>query len=151
MSCEVRRLADTGATCEHDWLGSIHAETSDLAEQRLLRWRGRGIGLLLGDEHVGGDAEGNALLLEGEDDAAAEFAEDAVALVGADAGVDEVDDFATADVVDAEDVGVGDGDVLEGGILADVGGQLAEDCHDGVGVGAGVNTDGERGDGEVAG
>lgn len=98
---------------------------------------------LLHDQHVGGDAEGDALFLEGEDDAAAEFAEDAVALVGADASVDEVDDFAAADIVDAEDFGVGDGDVLEGGVLADVGGELAEDCHDGVGVGAGVDADGE--------
>ena len=46
-------------------------------------------------------------------------------LIGADADVDGVDDFAATDVVDAEDFGVGDGDVLEGGVLADVGSQLA--------------------------
>lgn len=111
------------------WLGT---------EGLLSGWGGR-VWFLLHDQHVGGDAEGDAFLLEGEDDAAAEFAEDAVALISADAGVDEVDDFAATNVVDAEDFGVGDGDVLKGGVLADVGGQFAEDCHDIVRIGAGVN------------
>ena len=55
------------------------------------------------------------------------------------------------DVVDAEDVGIGDGDVLEGRVVADSVGDGAEECHDFVGVGAGVDADGERGDGVVAG
>ena len=73
------------------------------------------------DEHVGGIvAEGDAVFFEGEDDAAAQFAEDDVALVGADADLDGIGDGAAFDLVDAEDDGIGDGDVLEGGVVADV-------------------------------
>ena len=50
-----------------------------LAAERLLCGWGGGVWFLLGDEQVGGVAEGDAFFLEGEDDAAAEFAEDAVA------------------------------------------------------------------------
>jgi hypothetical protein len=82
---------------------------------------------LLHDEHVGGDSERDALILKGEDDAAAQLAENAVALVGANADVDRVDDFAAADVVDAENVGVGDGDVFECRVVTDVVGESAED------------------------
>ncbi len=67
------------------------------------------------DEHVGRIvAERDAVFFKGEDDAAAEFAEDAVALVGANADLDGIGDGAALDLVDAEDVGVGDGDVFEG-------------------------------------
>ena len=56
------------------------------------------------EKHVGGVvAEGDAVFFEGEDDAAAEFAEDAVALVGADAELNEVGDVAAVDLIDAED------------------------------------------------
>jgi len=106
---------------------------------------------LLHEEHVGGDTERDALFLEGEDDAATKLAEDGVALIGADADVDGIDDFAAIDFVYTEDVGIGDGDVLEGAVAADLFGEGAEDGHDAVGVGAGVDADGERGDGEVAG
>ncbi len=53
--------------------------------------------------------------------------------------------------VDAGDVGVGDGDVFEGGVVADGEGGGAEEVEDAVGVGGGVDDDGEGGDGEVAG
>ena len=66
-----------------------------LADEWLLGWWGGGVLSLLHDQHVGGDAEGDAFLLEGHD-AAAEFAEDGVALGWPDAGVDEIDDFAAA-------------------------------------------------------
>ena len=121
------------------------------ADEGLLGGWGGGVGCAE-DEHVGGVvAEGDAVFLEGEDDAAAELAEDAVALVGADADVDGIGDGAAFDLVDAEDDGVGDGDVLEGGVVADFGGDVAEDGDDFVGVGAGVDADVEGGDGVVAG
>ena len=104
------------------------------------------------DEHVGGVvAEGDAFLLEGEDDAAAELAENAVALVDANADLDGIGDGAAFDLVDAEDDGVGDGDVFEGGVVADFGGDAGEYRDDFVGIGAGVDADVEGGDGEVAG
>ena len=94
---------------------------------------------------------GMPFFFEGEDDAAAEFAEDAVALVGADADLDGIGDGAAVDLVDAEDDGVGDGDVLEGGLVADCAGKVCEQGDDFVGVGAGVDADVEGGDGVVAG
>jgi hypothetical protein len=104
------------------------------------------------DEHVGGIvAEGDAFFFEGEDDAAAEFAEDAVALVGADADLDGIGDGAAVDLVDAEDDGVGDSDVFKGGVVADIVGELGEQGDDFVGIGAGVDADVEGGYGEVAG
>src|ERR1700710_468600 len=104
------------------------------------------------DEHVGGVvAEGDAFFFEGQDDAAAEFAEDAVALVGADADLDGIGDGAAVDLVDAEDDGVRDSDVFEGGVVADVGGEFCEQGDDFVRVGACVDRDVEGGDGEVAG
>ena len=52
------------------------------------------------DEHVGGVvAEGDAFALECEDDAAAQLAEYAVALVDADADLDGVGDGAAFDLV----------------------------------------------------
>ncbi len=123
----------------------------DLADEGLLGGWGGGVGSAE-DEHVGGIvAEGDAVFFEGEDDAAAEFAEDAVTLVGADADLDRVGDGAAFDLVDAEDVRVGDGDVFEGGIVADAGGDGAEEVDDFVGVGAGVDRDVEGGEGVVAG
>ena len=77
------------------------------------------------DEHVGGIvAERDAFFFEGEDDAAAQLAEDGVALVGADADLDGIGDGAAFDLVDAEDDGIGDDDVFEGGVVADVGGDV---------------------------
>lgn len=122
-----------------------------LADEGLLCGWGGGVWLLLHEEHVGRDAEWDAFFFKGEDDAAAQGSQDGVALVGADADVDRVDDFAAADFVDAEDVGVGDGDVFEGGIVADLLGEREQDAHDFVGVGAGVYADRQRGDGVVAG
>jgi hypothetical protein len=54
------------------------------------------------DEHVGGIvAEGDAFFLEGENDAAAELAEDEVAFGGLNAELDRVGDGAAFDLVDA--------------------------------------------------
>jgi hypothetical protein len=104
------------------------------------------------DEHVGGVvAEGDAVVFEGEDDPAAEFAEDTVALIGANADLYRVGDGAAFDLVDAEDDGIGDGDVLEGGVVADLFGDLAKQSDDLVWIGAGVDADVESGDGVVAG
>ncbi len=104
------------------------------------------------DEHVGGVvAEWDAIFFEGDDDAAAEFAEDTVTLVGADTDLDGVGDGAAFDLVDAGDDGVGDGYVFVGGVVADVAGYLTEDGDDLIGICAGVNADVEAGDGEVAG
>ena len=67
------------------------------------------------DEHVGGVvAERDAVFFEGEDDAAAEFAEDDIALVGVDAHLDGIGDGAAFDLVYAQNDRVGDGDVFEG-------------------------------------
>ena len=68
-----------------------------------------------------------------------------------DANVDEVDGLPAANVVDAEDVGVCDDDLFECGIVAGVGGDVAENIEHLVGVGAGVHADLERRYGEVAG
>lgn len=104
------------------------------------------------DEHVGGIvAEGDALFFKRQDDAAAKFSQDAVSLVGTDTDLDGVGDGAAVDFVDAEDVGVGDGDVLEGRIVADFVCDAAEEGDDLVGVGAGVDADVESGYGVVAG
>ena len=105
----------------------------------------------LDDHGAIGRAEGNLLFVERHQDAAAEFAHDAVALVDHDADVDGVDDLVAADLVDAEDVGVGDDDVFESFVLADLVGESLEDGHDAVGVFAGVDGDVEGADGEVAG
>lgn len=75
---------------------------------------------MLHDEHVVEvGAEGNALGFEGLDDADAQLAEDTVFLVGTDADGDGVDDLAAFDLINAGDVGVGDDDLFEGGIVAD--------------------------------
>ena len=98
----------------------------DSADEGLLGgWRGGVRGT--DDEHVGGVvAEGDAVLFEGEDDAAAQFAEDAIALVGADADLDGIGDGAAFDLVDTEDGRVGDGNVFEGSVIAYIGCYLAE-------------------------
>ena len=103
------------------------------------------------DERAVGGTERNLFFVEGHEDAAAEFAHDAVALVDHNADVDGVDDFVAADLVDAEDVGVGDDDVFEGFVFADLDGEGVEDGHDAVGIFAGVDRDVEGADGEVAG
>jgi len=122
-----------------------------LACQGLLGGRRGGVGCAQ-DEHVGGVvAERDAIFFEGDDDAAAEFAEDTVTLVGSDTDLDGVGDGAAFDLVDAEDDGVGDGDVFEGGVVADVAGYLAQDGYDFVGIGAGVYADVEAGDGVITG
>jgi len=71
-------------------------------------------------------------------------------LVDLDADVDGVDDFVAADLVDAEDVWVGDDDVFEGFVFANLEGQGLEDGHDAVGIFAGVDGDVEGTDCEVA-
>src|SRR5258708_32228871 len=114
-------------------------------------WRG-GVGGGAEDEHVGGVvAEGDAFFFEGEDDAAAQFPQDDVALVGVDADLDGIGDGAAFDLVDAEDDGIGDGDVFEAGVVADLFGYVGEQGDDFVGVGAGVDAYVEGGDGVVAG
>ena len=123
----------------------------DSTDQGLLRGRGRRV-IGAQDEHVGRIvSQGNALFFEGHDDAATQRAEDDVALVGPDANLDRVGDGAAFDLVDAEDGGVGDHDVFEGGVVADLTGLVGEDGDDLVGVGAGVDADIEHGDGVVAG
>jgi hypothetical protein len=103
------------------------------------------------DEHVGGIvAQRDAIFFEGEDDAATQFAQDNVALVGADAELDGVGDGAAFDLVDTENVGVGDGEIFEGRVIAHIAGYLGEQGDDLVGVGAGVDRDVESGDGIVA-
>jgi len=123
-----------------------------LSDQGLLgRWSG-GVRGHLKDQHVGWVvAERDAVFFEGEDDATTEFAEDAVALVGADTNLDGVGDGAAFNLVDAEDNGVGDGDVFEDGVVADVVGYFAQERDYLVGVGAGVDADLKGCDGEVAG
>ena len=121
------------------------------ADQGLLSGWGSGVGSAQ-DEHVGRIvAQRDAIFFEGKDDAAAEFAEDAVTLVGADTDLDRICDGAAFDLVDAEDVGVGDGDVFEGRVVADIGGDLAKEGDDLVGICAGVDADLQGGDGVVAG
>jgi hypothetical protein len=147
MALAVLRRVGTGVRLFR--LGSLLVNA--LAWQGLLGGRGGGVGRAE-DEHVGGVvAEGDAIFFEGDDDAAAEFAEDAVTLVGPDTDLDGVGDSAAFDLVDTKDDRVGDGDVFEDGVVADVAGYLAQDGHDFVGVGAGIDTDVESGDGVVAG
>ncbi len=77
------------------------------------------------DKHIGRVvAEGYAVFLEGQDDAAAEFAENDVALVGVDAELDGVGNGAAFDLVYAEYDWVGDGDVLEVGLVANLVGHV---------------------------
>src|SRR5260370_15508018 len=109
-------------------------------------WGGGGGGGV-GDEHVGGvGAEGDAFFFEGEDDAAAQFPQDDVALVGVDADLDGIGDGAAFDLVDAEDDGVGDGDGFEAGVVADLFGYVGEQGGDFGAVSAGVGRDGEGSD-----
>src|ERR1700679_4005646 len=92
---------------------------SSADEGSLGGWGGRVGRLVEGaeKEHVGGVvAERDAVFFKGEDDAAAELAEDWVALHGAGADLDGIGDGAAFDLVYAEDVGVGDGDVFVGGV-----------------------------------
>src|SRR5258707_50498 len=121
------------------------------ADEGLLGWWGCRVGRAE-DEHVGGvGAEGDSFFFEGEDDAATKFAEDAVALVDAHADLDGVGDGAAIDLVDSGDDGVGDSDVLEAGVVANIVCGAGEQGDDLVGIGAGVDGDVEAGDGEVAG
>ena len=121
------------------------------ADERLLGRRGGGVGGAE-DEHVGRVVtEGDAVFFKGEDDAAAQFAKNDIALIGADTELDGVCDGAAFDLVDPEDDRIGDSDVFEGRIVAYLIGYAAEDGDDFVGIGAGVNADIEGGDGVVAG
>jgi hypothetical protein len=114
--------------------------------------RSGGVGGHLEDQHVGGVvAQGDAVFFESDDDTTTEFAEDAVALVGADTDLDGVGDGAAFDLVDAKNNGVGDCDVFEDRVVADIAGDSAEKRDDFVGVGACVHADLKGGDGEVAG
>jgi hypothetical protein len=130
---------------------SRRSSGKDSAGEGLLGGWGGGVGGAQ-DEHVGRVvAEGDAILFEGEDDASAQFAEDAVSLIGTDADLDRVGDGAAVDFVDAKNDRVGDGDVLERGVVADVVGDFAEQGDDLVWIRAGVDTDIECGDRVVAG
>jgi hypothetical protein len=120
-------------------------------DEGLLGWWGCRVGRAE-DEHVGGiGAEGDAFFFEGENDAAAKFAEDAVALVDAHADLDGVGHGAAIDLVDSGHDGVGDSDVFEDGVVANIGCDPGEQGDDLVGIGAGVDTDVEVGNGIVAG
>jgi hypothetical protein len=116
----------------------------------LLNWRGSWV-RCTEDEHVGGIvAERDAVFFEGEDDASAQFAEDDVALVGADSELNRVGDSAAFDLVDAEDDGIGDSDVFEGWVVAYLVGDTAKNGDDLIWIGAGVDADIEGGDGVIA-
>ena len=91
------------------------------------------------DQCAVGAAEGDSFFGEGQQDAAAEFAEDAVALVDHDPDVDGIEDFVAADLIDAGDVGVGHDDVLESFVFADLHGEVFEDFDDAVGIFAGID------------
>ena len=95
--------------------------------------------LVLQDQCAVGAAEGDSFFGEGQQDAAAEFAEDAVALVDHDPDVDGIEDFVAADLIDAGDVGVGHDDVLESFVFADLHGEVFEDFDDAVGIFAGID------------
>ena len=113
---------------------------------------GRGGGILLGglhDEEAGVGAEWYAFGFEGEDDAAAEFAEDGIFLIRLDPEIDWVEDGSAIDLVYTKDGWVGDDDVFELRVVADGRGDFAEQSDDLVGIGGGVDGDGERGDGKV--
>ena len=64
------------------------------------RWRG-GVGVLHDKQAVGIRAQRDGVLFERLQDAAAQFAEDRVLLVDADADADRIGDDATGDGVDA--------------------------------------------------
>ena len=96
-------------------------------------------------------SEWDSLGLKGLDNAAAKFAKDTVSLVGADADADGVEDLAAFDLVDAGDVGVGDDNLLERGIVTNDCGDRFEDAENLIGVGAGVDGDVDGGDGVVPG
>ena len=67
------------------------------------------------DEHVSGVvSKGNTLALECEDDTAAQFAENTVSLIDADADLNGIGNGTAFDLVYAQNDRVGDGDVLEG-------------------------------------
>ena len=103
------------------------------------------------EDVVGVGAEGDGVLLECLEDAAAEFAQDGVLVVDGDADADRVGDDAAGDGIDAGDDGVGEGDLQEGRIVAHGQGGKAKEFEDAVGVGGGVDGESEGGDGEVAG
>src|SRR3984885_16364308 len=87
-------------------------------DDRLLGRRGGWVGGAE-DEHVGGvGAERDAVFFKGEDDTAAEFAEDRVPLIGTDTELDRISDGAAFDLVDPEDDGIGDSDVFVGRSVA---------------------------------
>ena len=75
-------------------------------DDRLLTGRCGGVFWLLHDEHAGVGAKRNTTRFEEEDDAATEFAEDAVLLIRANFEGDGVEDGAAVDFVDAEDAGL---------------------------------------------
>lgn len=113
-------------------------------------WFGAGLGLWREDKG-GGNGEFDAVFREGAEDAAAEFAEDAVALVSAYTDIDGVGDFAAGDAIDAGYVGVGEDDVFEGLVGTDLGGEPLEQGEDTVRVFGRAYGEGEGGDGVVAG
>ncbi len=113
---------------------NLHFCISGADEGLLCGW---GCGVGVGDEEdvVGIGAEGDGVLFEGEEDAAAEFAEDCVFLIDGDTDADGIGDDAAIDGVDAGDDGVGEGYLLECGIVSDGQGGRAEDGEDAVGIG----------------
>jgi len=98
-----------------------------------------------------GVAQRDVLFGEADEDAAAQLAEDAVALVGADAHEHGVECLGAGDAVYAGDGGLGEEEILEGGIVADLVGELGECGDDLVGIGGGVHADVEDRHGVVAG
>ena len=86
------------------------------------------------------------VFLEGEADAAPEFADWAVLLGRLGFEDDREDELGALDGVDAEDLGIGDEEVLEVVAGADVHGDLFEHVHNLVGVGGEVDADVHGGD-----
>jgi len=115
----------------------------------LRRWRG-GVGVLHDKQAVGIRAQRDGVLFERLQDAAAQFAEDRVLLVDADADADRIGDDATGDGVDAGNVGIGDCDLFEGRVIANGEGGGAQNPEDFVRVGGSVDRNGEGSHGEVA-
>ena len=120
-------------------------------DARLLSGWGGGVGSAENEKVGRVVAEWDAVTFKGQDDTASEFAENAVALVGTDADLDGVGDGTAFNLVDAQDDGVGDRDVFEGGVVANLSGEIREERDDLVRIGTGVDRNLEGSQGEVAG
>lgn len=103
------------------------------------------------DEHVGRIIpQRNALFLKRNNDAAAQFAQDRVALVGADTDLDRISNGTALDFIDAENIRIGNSDISKRRVVADTDGDSAKDGHDFIRIGARIYADVEGSKGVVA-